>query len=371
MKFLLVVGARPNFMKVASLIRAINKRDNVEYYLVHTGQHYDKSLSDVFFQDLNLPEPDVNLNIGSFSHVIQTAKIMENFEPVCIRENPDVVVVVGDVNSTLSCSIVSSKLGFKLAHVEAGERCFVRTVPEEINRKVSDVLSDFNFCCSLESMDNLVKEGIPKERRFLVGDTMVDSLLHYLPLVERIRVPNGPYVILTLHRPSNTDVQRNLESILDAIGELSKDFKIIFPMHPRTKKQVELFGLNEHLKKVDVIEPIGYLYFLALMKSACFVLTDSGSIQIETTVLDIPCISLKDWTSRNFTITRGTNILAGTEKDNILKESYKVLYKVLYEDYKKVVTKDKLWDGKAAERIIEILVRELHKTIVNNVSGGS
>jgi len=350
---LLVCGARPNFVKIAPLVRAIKKRvGEVSYCIVHTGQHYDDNLSEVFFRELNLPKPDINLGVGSSTHAKQTAKIMEAFEDICIEKKPDVVVVVGDVNSTLACSVVVSKLPrCKLAHVEAGERNFRRSVPEEVNRVVTDTLSDFNFCCTNDAMKHLEQEGIPKSRRFLVGNVMIDSLIYNLSLTENIKVPKGPYALLTIHRADNTDNKGNLQNILKAAGRISEHIPLIFPVHPRTRKQVRAFQL-EVTGKVNIIDPLGYLEFLALMKNAKVVLTDSGSIQVETTFLEVPCLTIRDFTSLMFTLTEGTNTLVGTEVEGIVEGVSQVLL-----GKRKKVKRDKLWDGKASERTIDILLK--------------
>ena len=352
MDLLLVCGARPNFVKIAPLVRAVKKHvEKVNYYIVHTGQHYDDNMSEIFFRDLDLPKPDINLGVGSSTHAKQTAKIMEVFEDVCIEKKPDIVVVVGDVNSTLACSIVVSKLlGYKLAHVEAGERVFRRSVPEEVNRVVTDTLSDFNFCCTKDAMRHLEQEGIPKSRRFLVGNVMIDSLLYNLPLIENIEVPKGPYALLTIHRVSNTDNKDHLQNILKAAGRISEQIPLFFPVHPRTRKQIKAFQL-EVTGKVNIIDPLGYLEFLALMKNAKVVLTDSGSIQVETTFLEVPCLTVRDYTSLMFTLTEGTNTLVGTEVEGIVEGVSQVLL-----GKRKKVKRDKLWDGKASERIINILL---------------
>jgi UDP-N-acetylglucosamine 2-epimerase (non-hydrolysing) len=392
MKLINVVGARPNFMKIAPIIRAIKKHNSkihsslerhhskLDAILVHTGQHYDYEMSKVFFEDLELPEPNIYLGVGSGTHAEQTGNAMTSFEKVVLKEKPNLVVVVGDVNSTLACALSSVKLHIPVAHVEAGLRSFDRTMPEEINRLLTDAISDYLFAPSPDADENLKKEGIPEDKIFLVGDVMIDSLLFNLDkakktkILERlgltknpkseIRNPKSPrpYALLTLHRPSNVDDRKSLHNILEALKRISKEIPIIFPIHPRTRKQIEAFDFQHYFfdltnteslitsKGVCLVDPLGYLDFLNLEVNARFVMTDSGGIQEETTVLDIPCLTLRDTTERPITITQGTNILVHNDTDRIIKEASRILGG----KGKKGNCPD-FWDGKAAERIVEII----------------
>ncbi|HPA85653.1 MAG TPA: UDP-N-acetylglucosamine 2-epimerase (non-hydrolyzing), partial [Deltaproteobacteria bacterium] len=307
MKILNVVGARPNFMKIAPLIRDMNARkDRIEHLLVHTGQHYDKSMSDDFFVQLGIPQPDVNLGIGSASHAQQTAKILTAFESVLVEHNPDMVVVVGDVNSTMACALVAAKSGVKVAHVEAGLRSFDRTMPEEINRILTDALSDLLFTTEEAGNENLRREGIPQEKIFFVGNVMIDTLVHCLAAM-----PPGPphpglekkeYAVITLHRPSNVDHPETLKGMLRAFQDISKNLKLVIPLHPRTRANIERFGLSDALRALEenavVTGPAGYVDMLRLVKDSRMVITDSGGIQEETTYLGVPCITLRANTER-------------------------------------------------------------------------
>lgn len=355
MKILLVVGARPNFVKIAPIIRAIEKYDDIEYKLIHTGQHYDNDMSDIFFKELEIPKPDINFNVGSNSHAKQTADIMTLFEDYCLSEKPDVVLVFGDVNSTLACSIVVSKLkGIKLAHVESGERSFDKDMPEEINRIVTDVLSDYLFCTTKKSVNNLLKEGCDKGKIHLVGNVAIDTLLYNTSRLT-IRQDIEPYILCTIHRQSNTDIKKNLEIILRSINYISNDFKVIFPIHPRTLKKINEYKFDKYLENIDVVKPMNYINFLYNIKGALLVLTDSGGIQVETTVLDIPCITIRQNTEWKFTLTEGTNILINDiTKSNIIKE----LMKIIGGDCKRKnlsIENVKLLDGNVSNRIIDIL----------------
>jgi len=354
MKIIHVVGTRPNFMKLAPIIRACNKY-NVNYKIVHTGQHYDDNMSDIFFDELEIEKPHYNLNIGSFSHADQTAQIMQHFDVICKLEEPDIVLVVGDVNSTLACSLVVSKLDkIKLAHVEAGLRSFDRTMPEEVNRVVTDTISDYLFCTNQESADNLYRNKDVVGKVHVVGDVMIDTLLYH---INKIDIENDleSYVLVTIHRPSNTNNKDNLGEILMALDEISKTIKVVFPIHPRTNKKIEEFNLEKHLKNIEIWPAFGYMKFLKYMKNACVVITDSGSIQVETTVLNKYCITIRENTEREFTLTEGTNILVPANADKIYNKTMNYLlssipaYSVLDEERRA------LYDGKAAERIIEIL----------------
>lgn len=354
MKTLLVAGARPNFMKLAPIADALVCYGQ-EYKIVHTGQHYDDNMSKVFFDDLNIREPDYNLEVGSETHARQTAKIIHKFADVCEREEPDVVIVIGDVNSTLACAVVASKLeGVKLAHVEAGERSFDKTMPEEINRIVTDVLSDYLFCATDKAMNNLINEGCHKNKIYLVGNVAMDSLIYNatkLPLRD-----GEPYILCTIHRQSNTDDKKNLKNILKALITISEKIKIIFPMHPRTVARIKSFGLTKYLDQIDVIQPLNYLKFIYRMKNASVVLTDSGGIQVETTVLGVPCITLRENTEWGFTLIEGTNRLVGVAIDKIINETFDVLAKPPKSSLSRA--NRILLDGMASKRIVKILVDE-------------
>ena len=358
-----VVGARPNFMKISPLMRAMKRRESFESVLVHTGQHYDDNMSKNFFRDLELPEPDLHLGVGSGSHAWQTAEVMVRFEKVLADLTPDLVLVVGDVNSTLACSITATKLGVSIAHVEAGLRSFDRNMPEEINRVVTDRLSDYLFTTCQEANDNLGREGIGKEKIFLVGNVMIDSLLAKLEqakqsdILNRLRMESAKYIVMTLHRPSNVDNQKTLRNILHGLNVIQQKFPVIFPAHPRTLKQITEFGLSGQIAEMThlhLVEPLGYLDFLSLMSQSKLVLTDSGGIQEETTVLGIPCLTLRENTERPVTVTEGTNTLVGSDPNRIIDEAMKIL-----NGYGKVGRVPKLWDGRASERIVTILEKEV------------
>lgn len=353
MRLCLVVGARPNFMKVAPIIRELKKYPDIEYVLVHTGQHYSSNMSDIFFKDLDIPKPDVNLGVMS-SNVM----IVDLINNIFMLRKPDIVVVFGDVDSTLYTAIAASKSGYKLAHVEAGMRSFDRSMPEELNRIVIDVLSDFLFTATEYDTNNLLREGIDISRIFQVGDIMIDNLLYNLPLVRNILVPEKNYVLVTIHRQSNTDIKENLKMLLFTLDELSKKVNIIFPLHPRTKKMVKQFKLEKFLRNIDIVEPMSYLQFLAFMMKAKIVITDSGGIQVETTALNIPCITLRYNTERSYTVESGTNVLVGNNLEKILSESFNIL-----SGNQKVplVNGGQWFDGRAAERIIEILYESTKK----------
>jgi UDP-N-acetylglucosamine 2-epimerase (non-hydrolysing) len=436
MKIISIVGARPNFMKIAPLLRAIAKHNELNKLnkpnelkerkivpiLVHTGQHYDYEMSQIFFKDLELPQPDIYLGVGSGTHAEQTGKVMIELEKVLLKEKPDLVVVVGDVNSTLAGALAAVKLCIPVAHVEAGLRSYDRTMPEEINRLLTDAVSDYLFTPSPDADDNLRKEGIPKDKIFLVGDVMVDSLLYNKPQAEksdilqrlgllaseRPLVAPGPdergepgqlnelkernklnkrpeqspvteYALLTLHRPSNVDEKESLLKIIEALTEISRRIRIVFPAHPRTQKRLKQFNLNLNLNPISqphsesesqsksesesqsqsqsnilIVPPLGYLDFLNLEMNAKFVMTDSGGIQEETTVLDIPCLTLRNTTERPITLTRGTNTMVWNQTEKIVEEAFKIL-----DGKGKTGTCFELWDGRAAERIVEILSRGL------------
>jgi UDP-N-acetylglucosamine 2-epimerase (non-hydrolysing) len=360
LKVINVVGARPNFMKVAPIVEAMKRRER-EFtpLVVHTGQHYDAAMSDAFFGDLDLPQPDVHLGVGSTSHAAQTAAIIERFEPVVLREKPDWVLVVGDVNSTLACALVCVKLGVKVAHVEAGLRSRDRTMPEEINRLLTDQIADLLFTPSADADENLRAEGIRPERIRLVGNIMIDSLLKYLPLAsksrikEDLRVAGEDYAVLTLHRPSNVDEPNTFGRILNALEEIGDRLPIIFPVHPRTLKMIDELRLTERVSKVTglrLTDPLGYLDFLSLYSGARLVLTDSGGIQEETTVLGIPCLTLRENTERPITVTMGTNTIVGTDAEKIMAAACTAL-----KETSKKAASIPLWDGHTAERIVDTL----------------
>lgn len=349
MHILHVVGARPNFMKAAPVLRAL-QGCGVRQTLVHTGQHYDANMSDVFFAQLAMPAPDVNLEVGSGSHAAQTAAILSRFEPVVEERRPDIVLVYGDVNSTLAAALVCAKLSLRIAHVEAGLRSFDRSMPEEINRVLTDQLADLLFTPSQDGDRNLQREGIPAERIHRVGNVMIDSLVRLLP--EAQAASNGipsRYALVTLHRPSNVDDERTLKSILHALLDMQGAVEIVFPVHPRTRQRIEQWRLGTG--KLHLLEPLPYLEFLALQRHAAVVLTDSGGIQEETTYLGVPCLTLRNSTERPITVTMGTNVLVGDDPARLKTELARVL-----EGKAKKGTIPPLWDGHAAERIARILV---------------
>jgi len=359
-KVINVVGARPNFMKVAPIVEAMKRRER-EFtpLVVHTGQHYDAAMSDAFFSDLDLPKPDVYLGVGSASHAVQTAAVMKQFEPVVIEEKPDWVLVVGDVNSTLACALVCVKLGVKVAHVEAGLRSRDRAMPEEINRLLTDQIADLLFTPSADADENLLAEGIPRERIRLVGNVMIDSLYKQLErsrqsrIKDKLDLKDKRYAVLTLHRPSNVDNPLTFGRILDALEKISAQVPIVFPVHPRTTKTIAELGFDERVKKIDglrLVDPLGYLDFLSLYSGAQLVLTDSGGIQEETSVLGVPCITLRENTERPITVTMGTNTIVGTNTDKIVAAASAALTQTA-----KPPAGIPLWDGHTAERILAAL----------------
>jgi UDP-N-acetylglucosamine 2-epimerase (non-hydrolysing) len=360
-KVLSVVGARPNFMKVAPIVEALKRRSSqFTPLVVHTGQHYDASMSDAFFRDLELPRPDVYLGVGSASHAAQTAAVMEKFEPVVIEQRPDWVLVVGDVNSTLAAALVCAKLGVRVGHVEAGLRSRDRTMPEEINRLLTDQIADLLFTPSQDADDNLLAEGIPAERIRFVGNVMIDSLLKHLErakvstIQKDLTLNSGEYAVLTLHRPSNVDEAGTFTRIIAALEVISKHLPIVFPVHPRTLKTMVDLDLEGRIQKAGLrlIEPLGYLDFLSLLNSSRLVLTDSGGIQEETTALGISCLTLREQTERPITVEQGTNTIVGTDPDRITRAALAALYQVKPRSHRV----PPLWDGHAAERIVESLV---------------
>lgn len=364
LKIINVVGARPNFMKIAPLMEQMKKHSQITPILLHTGQHYDDMMSDVFFEELRIPKPDLYLGVGSASHAEQTARIMIEFERVALKERPDLIVVVGDVNSTMACSLVAVKLLIPVAHVEAGLRSFDRTMPEEINRLVTDSLSDYLFTTCEEADENLRREGIPEEKIFFVGNVMIDTLMKNIDRIksrvalEKLGLEAQGFALLTLHRPSNVDVKETLQGILEALAELQTQIKIVFPIHPRTTKQLkkfELWKMAEGMKNLILIDPLGYLDFLALASQSRFVMTDSGGLQEETTVLGVPCLTLRENTERPVTVREGTNIVVGVDKERIIQEGGNILT-----GGGKRGQSPRLWDGKAAARIVDILTSQLH-----------
>jgi len=411
-----IVGARPNFMKIAPLVKAIKEHNqtgispHLDQIIVHTGQHYDEKMSELFFDHLGLPKPDINLEVGSASHAVQTAEIMIRFEKVLLQYQPDAIIVVGDVNSTIACTLVASKIQYPasnlrlatcnskrrrplIVHVEAGLRSFDRTMPEEINRILTDQLSDLLFTTEEDANENLKREGISSEKIFFVGNVMIDTLFQHLEKAKKSDILNRlglinqrlrtsdqglstrdyalstPYAVLTLHRPSNVDHKETFLNILEALKEISQKIPIIFPAHPRTQNRIKLFHLDQYFKRFSTsnlqlatcnsgiycIEPLGYLDFLWLMANAKLVLTDSGGIQEETTVLGVSCVTIRENTERPITVKMGTNIVAGTKKENIINTALSQLNKL--NNASNPIPP--LWDGQAAKRIVDILVEKL------------
>ena len=375
MKLIHVVGARPNFMKVAPVHRAIGGYSQIQQILVHTGQHYDLNMSDIFFQQLGLPAPDINLEVGSGSHAVQTAQIMMRFEEVVLKEKPDLVLVYGDINSTVAAALVCAKLGIRVGHVEAGLRSFDRTMPEEINRLLTDQIADLLFTPSQDGDGNLLREGVTPEKIHLVGNVMIDTLVRLLPLalerwqngrfaLDGLTVDQGRYALVTLHRPSNVDEPVMLAEIMSALADISRDVPVIFPIHPRTRQRLSDLNLlhpksaSQNLKFLD---PIGYLDFLALQRHATLVITDSGGIQEETTYLNVPCLTVRENTERPITVTMGTNILVGRDMSRLRVETRRILRGEVRQGQT-----PPLWDGHAAERIADILVKVLSGAASNS-----
>jgi UDP-N-acetylglucosamine 2-epimerase (non-hydrolysing) len=355
LKLLLVAGARPNFMKVAPLLWEIQKRDDVDALLVHTGQHYDEKMSQQFFEELQSPRPDENLEVGSGSHAVQTAEVMKRFEPIVLRERPDAVVVVGDVNSTLACTLTAVKLGVPVAHVEAGLRSFDRTMPEEINRILTDGISDWLFVSEPSGVANLRAENVAGSRVHFVGNVMIDTLIACAPriagsaILDTVGVKPGGYAVLTMHRPANVDQSAVFAKLMDAIARLQRGIPLVFPVHPRTRKAIVEHG-GEPLPNLIFTEPLGYLDFMRLIGQARFVLTDSGGVQEETTYLGVPCLTMRENTERPITITQGTNRLVGLDPDKIIAEG---LHALQATSGRHCVPK--LWDGRASQRILDVL----------------
>jgi UDP-N-acetylglucosamine 2-epimerase (non-hydrolysing) len=367
MKILSVVGARPNFMKIAPLIREIRKHADMRSCLVHTGQHYDVKMAGAFFEDLRIPLPDVCLEVGSGSHAFQTAEVMKRLEPILERERPDMVVVVGDVNSTMAAALTSVKLHIPVAHVEAGLRSFDRAMPEEINRLVTDAVSELLFVTEESGLRNLEAEGVGKEKIYFVGNVMIDSLEASRKLwmssavLDRLQLKKSHYGVVTLHRPSNVDNAVILTGLIRALSEVAQAFPIIFPIHPRTKKVLESIEECKAMVAFDraaareggiyCMDPIGYLDFMCLVSSAKLVLTDSGGIQEETTVLGIPCLTLRDNTERPVTVTHGTNRVIGSSPERVISEARKAVESA----HRASAVAPPLWDGHASERIVAII----------------
>jgi UDP-N-acetylglucosamine 2-epimerase (non-hydrolysing) len=393
-KILSVVGARPNFMKVAAICEALkehNGRSNMQqiaHVLVHTGQHYDANMSDFFFNDLELPKPNLFLGVGSGSHSAQTAKVMEGFEDVLLAEKPNIVIVVGDVNSTVACALVTKKTycsgvdgkGFipRLAHVEAGLRSFDRTMPEEVNRIVTDAISDYLFTTEESANLNLEREGVSSAKIHFVGNVMIDTLLRHRSKAKESTILNDlqlfentqikPYAILTLHRPANVDDARTFSKMVESFAAVSQHMPIIFPAHPRTLKQIQEADLGDYFVdhctngpepwdsrvRIRLVPPLGYLDFLQLMSNAKVVLTDSGGVQEETTILGVPCITLRETTERPVTLKHGTNVLVGADPQKIIREFSRIL-----QGEQRAAVPPHFWDGNAAKRIVEVLSEEM------------
>jgi UDP-N-acetylglucosamine 2-epimerase (non-hydrolysing) len=358
MKIVMVAGARPNFMKIAPLMREMRGRPHLSVRLVHTGQHYDARMSQLFFDELEIPRPDIELEVGSASHAVQTAEIMKRFEPVVQAEAPDAVVVVGDVNSTIACALTAVKLGVGVAHVEAGLRSFDRTMPEEINRILTDAISRWLFVSERSGLENLRREGVADDRVFFVGNVMIDTLLQHRQrskqstvLEDLGLVPDG-YAALTLHRPASVDDPAVLRRTLAALARIGRELPIVFPVHPRTRKVLQAaLGADAAAGNwLRLTDPMGYLDFLKLMAHAKMVFTDSGGIQEETTVLGVPCLTLRTSTERPVTLTEGTNVLVGLEPARIIAEGMRALGQ---ERPPRRVPE--LWDGRAAARIVDVL----------------
>ncbi|MGC2639256.1 MAG: UDP-N-acetylglucosamine 2-epimerase (non-hydrolyzing) [Acidobacteriaceae bacterium] len=415
-KVMTVVGARPNFMKAAPIIAAIRKHNdrvarasatgnghhggmNLESILVHTGQHYDEAMSDRFFADLNIPRPDVHLGAGSGSHAVQTAEIMKRFEEVLLRERPALLIVVGDVNSTVACAMVAAKITYSsgeprplIAHVESGLRSFDREMPEEVNRILTDHLADLLFVTEESGLRNLRREGIPEARVHFVGNTMIDSLLAFRhkaeqsPILDLLSLRDNVsphsknngiarYALLTLHRPSNVDRRQDFLNILEGLEELAATYPIIFPAHPRTQKKIAEFGLEHYFTpahgthaqspaadgRIRLVDPLGYLDFLSLMQHATVVVTDSGGIQEETTSLGVPCVTVRENTERPVTVEVGTNILAGTSPEGIRRAARRQLAA------KSSHRIPEAWDGRSAQRILDVICRELASRVPQSV----
>ncbi len=363
LKILNVVGARPNLPKIAPLIREMRRHPEIDPVLVHTGQHYDSKLSGIFFDQMGIPNPDVNLEVGSGTHAVQTAEVLRRIEPVLLEHRPDLALVVGDVNSTIAVALAAAKMGIRVAHVEAGLRSFDRTMPEEINRILTDALSDYLFVTEEDAIQNLLREGRPRKAIYFVGNVMIDSLQHFLALAQQsvvgseLGLKDGSdwkrFGVLTLHRPSNVDSIEKLGVLLGAVNSIAQMIPIVFPVHPRTRQKIAQAGI-EYSSQLRLIDPVGYLDFLCLLSNSTIVLTDSGGIQEETTALGVPCLTLRENTERPITITQGTNVLVGTIPDEIMRAAKDVLA-----GKRKPAAVPPLWDGHAARRIVDILIRDV------------
>jgi UDP-N-acetylglucosamine 2-epimerase (non-hydrolysing) len=361
LKILNIVGARPNLPKIAPLMREMQCHPEIEAILVHTGQHYDERLSDIFFRQMGIPPPHVNLEVGSGSHASQTAEILKRIEPVLLERKPDLVVVVGDVNSTIAVSLAAVKLDIRVAHVEAGLRSFDRSMPEEINRILTDAIADYLFVTEEDAIEHLLKEGRPRESIFMVGNVMIDSLRHFLTIAEQSAIGNElglmngagwrRFGVLTLHRPSNVDSTEKLSQLLGAIDAVAAEMPVIFPVHPRTQQRLTAARIRHH-PRLRLIPPVGYLDFLCLLSKSALVLTDSGGIQEETTALGVPCLTLRENTERPVTISEGTNLLVGTDPAKIIAAARDTLA-----GHRKAGRVPSLWDGQAAKRIVEVLLK--------------
>ena len=359
MRVINVVGARPNLMKIAPVVREMRQHADIEPLLVHTGQHYDNNMSDIFFAELGIPAPDIHLGVGSGSHASQTAKVLLGFEPILLEQRPDLVLVVGDVNSTLACTLAAAKLGIPVAHVEAGLRSFDRTMPEEINRLVTDALADLLFTTEPAATANLEREGVPAAHIFFVGTVMIDTLLAQreraaaLAMPARYGLAPGGYALLTLHRPGSVDDPATLARLVTTLAAVQERIPLLFPAHPRTTARLQEAGLLPTLQALPALTmtaPLGYLEFLGLMSAARLVLTDSGGIQEETTILGVPCLTLRPNTERPITVEVGTNVLVGHDPARILAAVAGILSGAA-----KVGAIPPLWDGHAAERLVAVL----------------
>jgi UDP-N-acetylglucosamine 2-epimerase (non-hydrolysing) len=353
-----IVGARPNFMKISSILDEMQRRSKLRATLIHTGQHSSPEMSDSFFRDLRLPYPDVSLGIAGGTSTDQTARIMQALEPVLAQAQPDLVLVVGDVNSTVAAAFVAAKAGIRVAHVEAGLRSFDRGMPEEINRIVTDALSDYLFTTEESANQNLASEGVRADRVFFCGNVMIDTLLRFRAqaersnVLERLSLDQNAYAVVTLHRPSNVDDPRQLASLMTMLEKLASELPVVFPMHPRTRKRLDESGIP--VTRVAAVDPLGYIDFLRLMSEARLVLTDSGGIQEETTILNVPCVTMRENTERPVTLTHGTNRLAGTDPTAVLTAVKETL-----DRYARPYSVPPRWDGKASERILDVLERIL------------
>ena len=357
-KWILVAGARPNFMKIAPLMKEIATNKEIDPILVHTGQHYTPGMSKVFFDELDIPEPQINLEVGSGTHAQQTAEIMKRFEPVLEKEKPVLVIVVGDVNSTIACALTAAKLNIKVAHVEAGLRSFDRTMPEELNRILTDALADYLFITEPAALDNLLREGIPRQKIFFVGNTMIDTLkanlekIEQSPILHQLKLEKQAFVLLTLHRPANVDRKEEIVNIRRALEKIAKTYPVVFPAHPRTVERMKEFHVDFDF--LTVVPPLGYIDFMNLVLHSYCVLTDSGGIQEETTALGKPCITLRENTERPVTIQQGTNRLTGTNPKKIIKAISSISQNPRIRK-----PRIKYWDGKAAQRIVKILLEKI------------